>query len=413
MRVKFLRKICSIALCLLLCVVVGAGAADAKSKRRVKKNKYSALVIEAKSGRILFSRYGNERRYPASLTKMMTLYLTFQALESGRLRLDSKLRISRKAARQPPSKLGLKVNETIRVYDAVMALVTQSANDAAVVLAEALGGSTKNFARLMTKQARALGMKRTVFKNPSGLPDRKQYSTASDMAKLGYAMIYHYPGFYPYFSRSSFSYKGRTYRNHNNLMKRYKGMDGIKTGYINASGFNLVASVERNGKRLIGVVFGGRKSKTRDKHMEKILNASFRKVSRRSPRGALKLRMPKKVAAVFKPRRIKEKKEPVMRHAKLKLAPVSSSFKKKSAGGWGIQVGAYSEVKAAQDTLTYVSKALSSQLDQTEQSLEKITLRDGNALYRARFAGLEQNTARHVCSYLVQRGHGCLVVTGP
>lgn len=394
-------------------MVVGVGSVDAKSKRRAVKNKYSALVIDAKTGRILFSRYGNDRRYPASLTKMMTLYLTFQALESGRLRLDSKLRISRNAVRQPPSKLGLKTKDTIRVYDAVMALVTQSANDAAVVLAEALGGSTKNFGRLMTKQARALGMKRTVFRNPSGLPDRRQYSTASDMAKLGYAMIYHYPGFYPYFSRSSFRYKGRTYRNHNNLMKRYKGMDGIKTGYINASGFNLVASVERKGKRLIGVVFGGRKSKTRDKHMEKILNASFRKASRRTPRGALKLRMPKKIAAVFKPRRIIEKTKATSRHTKLKLAAISPRYGKKTAGGWGIQVGAYSEVKAAQDTLAFVSKSMSSQLDNSEQSLEKITLRDGNAVYRARFAGLEQNTARHVCSYLVQRGHGCLVVTGP
>lgn len=409
----FWRKGFTLVICALVCLMCVSSVVDAKSKRRSTRNKYSALVIEAKTGRVLFERYGHSRRYPASLTKMMTLYLTFQALESGRIRLDTPLRVSRKAARQPASKLGLKAGSTIRVYDAVMALVTRSANDVAVVLAEAMGGTTKNFAHLMTKQARVLGMKRTVFKNPHGLPNKNQYSTAHDMAKLGYALIYHYPGFYPYFSRTSFRYKGKTYKNHNNLMKRYRGMDGIKTGYINASGYNLVASVERGNKRLIGVVFGGRKSKTRDKHMEKILNAAFRKSARTKRRALRRVSMPTKVAAVFKPRRIVQKARVSSRHAKLKLAPISKGTTRANIGGWGIQVGAYSEVKSAQETLVYVSSALSSELGKAEQSLQKITLRDGSSVYRARFTGLEQNTARHMCSYLVQRGHGCLVVTGP
>lgn len=411
---RFLKKSSTLIICALICILCVGSVADAKSRKRVKRNKYAALVVEAKTGKIIFERYGQSRRYPASLTKMMTLYLTFQALESGRIRLDTPLRVSKKAARQQPSKLGVKAGKTIRVYDAIMSLVTQSANDIAVVLAENLAGSTHNFGRLMTKQARALGMKRTVFKNPSGLPDKNQFSTAHDMAKLGYALIYHYPGFYPYFSRTSFNYKGKTYRNHNHLMKRFRGMDGIKTGYINAAGFNLVASAERGGKRLIGVVFGGRKTKTRDKHMEKILNAGFKKVlSKKKLRTKRRVKMPAKVIAVFKPRRVVKKKRASRKHDRLMLAPVRSKNSLGKIGGWGIQVGAYSEVKAAQDTLVYVSSALSSELGNAEQSLQKVTMRDGSSVYRARFTGLEQKAARNMCSYLIQRGHGCLVVTGP
>ncbi len=405
------RRCLIFCVCAALCLTCVSSSVDARG-RKTKKNKYAALVIEAKTGRILYERYGSSARYPASLTKMMTLYLTFQALESGRLRLDTRIKVSRKAASQPPSKLGLKAGQTLRVYDAIMALVTKSANDAAVVLAESLGGSTKKFGYMMTRQAKALGMKNTVFKNPSGLPNRYQHTTARDMARLGHALIYHYPGYYPYFSRTSFKYNGAVYKNHNNLMRRYRGMDGIKTGYIDASGFNLVASVERGGKRLIGVVFGGRKSKTRDAHMKRILNASFKKVKTKRRRYA-RVNMPSKAVAVFKPLRIVQKVNPSSRKVRLKLASVHGLAKLNEFGGWGVQVGAYSDVKAAQNTLLYVSSALSTQLSNAEQSLQKITLRDGSSVYRARFTGLEQNTARHMCSFLIERGHGCLVVTGP
>ncbi|MBF0161165.1 MAG: D-alanyl-D-alanine carboxypeptidase [Magnetococcales bacterium] len=236
---------------------------------------YADLVMDAKTGRILHATHPDELRHPASLTKMMTLYLAFQALKSGQLRLDQQLPISQNAASQAPSKLGLRAGQQIRVEDALLGLVTKSANDATVVVAEALGGSEEQFARIMTKKARSMGMSRTVFRNPSGLPDPEQVTTARDMAILGYALVYHYPQYYPYFSREGFTYAGVHHNNHNHLMSRYQGMDGIKTGYIRASGFNLVASTVRGSTRLIGVVFGGRSAVARDNKMAALLDQAF------------------------------------------------------------------------------------------------------------------------------------------
>ncbi|MBF0186142.1 MAG: D-alanyl-D-alanine carboxypeptidase [Magnetococcales bacterium] len=239
---------------------------------------YADLVMEARTGRILHATEPDELRHPASLTKMMTLYLAFQALKSGQMHLNQMLPVSQNAASQEPSKLGLRPGQQIRVEDALLGLVTKSANDATVVVAEALGGSEEQFARMMTNKARALGMKSTVFRNPSGLPNSEQVTTARDMAILGYALIYHHPQFYPYFSRVGFTYAGIRHNNHNHLMSRYRGMDGIKTGYIRASGFNLVASTVREQTRLIGVVFGGRSAVSRDNKMAVLLDQAFAKV---------------------------------------------------------------------------------------------------------------------------------------
>ncbi|MEO5349399.1 MAG: D-alanyl-D-alanine carboxypeptidase [Magnetococcus sp. YQC-3] len=236
---------------------------------------YSDLVMDARTGRILHATRPDELRHPASLTKMMTLYLAFEALKSGHLRLDQYLPVSQHAADQEPSKLGLRAGQQIRVEDALLGLVTKSANDATMVVAEALGGSEEQFARMMTNKARALGMKQTVFRNPSGLPNPEQVTTAREMAILGYALVYHHPKFYPYFSRGGFTYAGVRHNNHNHLMSRYRGMDGIKTGYIRASGFNLVASTVRGPTRLIGVVFGGRSAVARDNKMAELLDHSF------------------------------------------------------------------------------------------------------------------------------------------
>jgi D-alanyl-D-alanine carboxypeptidase len=236
---------------------------------------YADIVIDAETGQVLHATNPDSLRHPASLTKMMTLYLTFQALESGRLSLNQTLPISTNASEQSPSKLGLRPGQRIRVEDAILGLVTESANDAAVVLAEALGGSEEGFGAMMTRQAHALGMAHSQFDNPSGLPDPDQVTTAHDMALLGHALIYHYPQFYPYFSHDSFTYAGIYHHNHNHLMDRYDGMDGIKTGYIRASGFNLVASATRNGTRLIGVVFGGKSAVLRDNHMAQLLDDCF------------------------------------------------------------------------------------------------------------------------------------------
>ncbi len=252
-------------------------AAPAQAKGNPK---YASLVIDAETGLVLRDRHPDKILHPASLTKIMTLLMAFEALESRAISKNTRVRISRHAASMVPSKLGLKVGSTIRIEDAIYALVTKSANDIAAALAEHLGGTESKFARLMTVRARSIGMTRTTFKNASGLHHKKQVTTARDMAILARYVLLRYPNYYRYFSTRQFTYKGKTYNNHNRLMRSYAGMDGFKTGYINASGFNLVASAERNGRRLIGVVFGGRTTKSRNDHMAVILNEGFKKVDR-------------------------------------------------------------------------------------------------------------------------------------
>lgn len=237
--------------------------------------KYASIVVDAETGKVLRARYANKKLHPASLTKIMTLYMVFDALSTGQLKLTDRIPISKHANGMEPSKLNLPVGSSIKVEDAVYALVTKSANDVSAAIGEKLAGSEWAFANKMTAKAKALGMKDTVFKNASGLPDSKQITTARDMAILGRALIYNHPQYYHYFSTQNFSYRGNNYRNHNRLMTTYKGMDGIKTGYIHASGFNLVASAVRDNRRLIGVVFGGRTSSTRNAHMAEILDQGF------------------------------------------------------------------------------------------------------------------------------------------
>ncbi len=240
--------------------------------------KYAAFIMDADTGLILHRENANKSLYPASLTKMMTLILTFDALDNGKLRLNSRISISKHAASMIPSKLGLKPGSTIRVKDAIYALSTKSANDIAVALAERLGGSEKSFAIMMTKKARKLGMTRTRFKNASGLHDPRQVTTARDMARLGRVMVTTYKKHYHYFSKKSFTYNGKIYRSHNKLMNTYVGMDGLKTGYIRQSGFNLVASAVRHDRRLVGVVLGGKTGKSRNAQMEKLLDRAFLRI---------------------------------------------------------------------------------------------------------------------------------------
>lgn len=249
------------------------------------EGKYASIVVDAATGKVLEATNAQANRHPASLTKMMTLYLTFKALRQGKLRINQALPVSEFAAAQAPSKLGLTPGSVIRVRDAILGLVTQSANDAAVVLAEALGGSEGAFARKMTEQARALGMKQTVYRNASGLPNDDQITTARDMAILGRALYFNFPDYYRYFGTPSFTYRGRTYKNHNKLMSRYHGMDGIKTGYIRVSGFNLVASAVHGKTRLIAVIFGGESASERDRAMAALLDGTFAKIARNATKG--------------------------------------------------------------------------------------------------------------------------------
>lgn len=237
--------------------------------------RFSSLLIEVDSGRILLSEKPTEKRYPASLTKMMTLYMVFDALEKGELRMDQLLPVSQKAARQPRSRMGLKAGTTISVENVIFAMISKSANDAAVVAAEALGGSEAQFADRMTRVAHELGMKDTRFKNASGLHDKDQITTARDMAILSMALIQHFPEYYRLFSVRGFRYGRRYYGNHNLVARYYKGGDGLKTGYVDASGYHVVGSARRKGRRLIGVILGRNSVRERDRHMFKLLDYGF------------------------------------------------------------------------------------------------------------------------------------------
>jgi len=236
---------------------------------------YSALVVDARTGRALYEENAREFRHPASLTKMMTLYLVFDAFNRGRLNPYQRLWVSDQAAAQPPTKLGLKPGQSITVREAIYGLVTKSANDAAVVIAEALGNTETQFAMMMTSQARLLGMRQTAFYNASGLHDPRQVTTAWDMYQLAIALRRDFPQYYHYFSTPNFYFNNRMHANHNKLLKTYYGVDGIKTGYTRASGFNLVASATRNGQRLIGVVLGGSSASSRDVNMRDMLDQGF------------------------------------------------------------------------------------------------------------------------------------------
>jgi D-alanyl-D-alanine carboxypeptidase len=275
MRHSAIQRICfSIVIVLVTAIIAVPFYAEAASNPR-----YSGLVLDADSGTVLYQDRAGELRYPASLTKIMTAYLTFEALQRGKLSLDQRVYVSAHAASMPSSKLGLKKGERISVRDALLSIIVKSANDSAVVLAEAIGGSEWQFAQMMTEKAHQLGMKNTTFRNASGLHHPAQKTTAYDMARLAVALYNDHRKYYHLFSRTKFSFKGQTVTGHNRLLTSYRGADGLKTGYIRLSGYNLVTSVERNGDRVVGVVFGGRTSRSRDAHMKDILNQGYRKLA--------------------------------------------------------------------------------------------------------------------------------------
>ncbi len=236
---------------------------------------YAAIVVDADSGTVLESVAATARWYPASLTKVMTVYLAFQEIEAGRLKLDEELTVSAHAAAQPATELGLGAGQKITVRDTILAIILQSANDAAVALAEHIGGSEEAFAQRMTAEAKELGMSRTVFRNASGLPDPEQVTTARDMAVLAKALLENYPQYYHFFSTTSFTFGGQTFGTINGILSRYAGADGIKTGFTCGSGYNLVASAKRNGRRLIGVLLGSHTNFERHSEMGRLLDVGF------------------------------------------------------------------------------------------------------------------------------------------
>ena len=256
---------------------------------QIGSDRYSAIVLDARNGNVLIAANADEQRYPASLTKMMTLYMLFEALRDGRVQLNTPIRMSEEAASRPPSKLGLPPGMSLSAEQAILALVTKSANDVAAAVGEHLAGSEERFGQMMTMRARALGMSRTTFRNASGLPDPDNVTTARDMATLGLRLIRDFPDRYRYFSTVHFSWGRQVIRNHNRMLGDYDGADGIKTGFIRDSGFNIVTSALRDGVRLVGVTMGGSSWVERDRHMGALLDQGFAQVgvAARPPSGLM------------------------------------------------------------------------------------------------------------------------------
>ncbi len=400
----------------------------AASASPVLAARYSAMVVDGHTGKILYSKHGDALRFPASLTKIMTLYVLFDQMDEGKLHPHSLLKVSKNASKQAPSKLGLKPGKTIRVSDAIKSLVTKSANDVAVTVAENISGSEAKFAKLMTAKAREIGMRKTVFKNASGLPNKNQVSTARDMITLANRLMFDHPEKYKNFSRKYFKYKGKKYRNHNRLLFDYKGTDGIKTGYTRASGFNLLANVRRGNKHLIAVVFGGRTSGKRNAAMRSILNKAMPKAIARLPRKhrpkpkkkpvrvAASLQFPANAAANALPEPVKQKSEKQREHQDepetVASLPSTSQIKPQTApeGRFHIQVGAYSRQTDAMERLATIQveagdviggyAPLSVPLRETKRNL-----------YRARFAGFSRTSADSTCNQLKRRAITCVVMS--
>ena len=364
---RFMRHAAVVLSVFLVTVMLG----DAANARR-----YASVVIDADTGEVIYARQANAQRIPASLVKMMTLYMTFEALATGKLKLTQRLRVSKTAAGRSPTKLGLKPGNTIKVEDAILGLITKSANDAATVLAEALSGTEPKFARAMTIRGRKLGMKRTIFRNASGLPNRRQRSTAFDLAVLARALIRDFPQHYHYFATQNFRYGRKVYKNHNKLLTSYVGADGIKTGYTRASGFNMAISAKRDNRRLIGVIIGGRTGRSRDQHTAKLLDDAF--------------------ATLTKPVKVSKSTKPNDATATLR-------------GNWAIQVGAFQRIAAARQQIHRAASVVPSLLHGRQVSI--IAVNDaGRDLYRARLTGVTEGVAHEACAVLRERDFDCLPV---
>jgi len=413
----------------------------------VEGRTYAAIVQDFETGKVVHSRKADQQVYPASLTKMMTLYMLFEALDERRLELSSRLPVSARAAGMPASKLGLRRGDSIAVEDAIRALVVKSANDVAVVVAEALGGSESNFAIAMTKRARAIGMTKTTFKNASGLPNRHQQTTARDMAKLATRLIRQFPDRYHYFAIDKFSHNGRTFRSHNNVLRSYPGADGLKTGYIRASGFNLASSAVRNGRRVVAVVFGGKTAKRRDNQMVRLLDMGFERLPALEPAYVLAPPMPmprpphggapvvvaeaaalsdgtdalsndltlpkQRPAAAELPvvRAPQPADPPVASDPPVVLAPQLATGPEKAAvrGHYGVQVGAYHDPERARQHAINVARLMPDILLQGDVNVSGLST-GRRTVYRSRLIGFERAVAERACAVLRRLDQECLVV---
>lgn len=448
---------------LLLAVATGCSTASATKPAIAASDRYAAIVVDANTGKTLFASKADAHRYPASLTKMMTLYMLFEAMQAGRVNKDTRIPVSAYAAARPPTKIGFRPGQSIRAEDAVLAMITKSANDVATAVGEYLGGSETRFAQMMTAKARRLGMRNTTFRNASGLPNMAQRTTARDMAILSIALRQHFPKEFAYFSRRSFVFRGQTINGHNRLLGRIEGVDGIKTGYTNASGYNLASSVSMDGRKLVAVVMGGNTGASRDAHMAQLIRKYLPMATRGrndTPLVAMRNDAPQVVASVDLPK-AKNAPVPVTRQVAavedvinnesgegdsdqpqvLALAapmPRPAALAAQSAihptpkaavpsaqahevdpvttasapatGGWAIQIGSLPSEGQARDMLAKASATAGNTLRAASPYTE--TFSKGSAtFYRARFVGFSSKQAAwDACASLKKKNFGCYAV---
>jgi len=436
-------------LTLLALVLATASTADAARKKKKNRSvprprvvyveKYAAIVVDAVTGRVLHEEMAQEKRYPASLTKMMTLYLLFEQINAGKVSLSTPMTASAYACSQDPTKLGLEPGETLTAEEAIKALIVRSANDVAVVVAEHISGSEYRFAQLMNAKARSLGMTNTNFVNASGLPDENQRSTAFDLMLLSRHLTDDYSEYFPYFRLQSFTWAGRTYEGHNNLLKSFDGADGLKTGYTRMSGFNLASSATRKETRLISVVMGGRTARERDSKTAKLLESEFAKLGLGQPAPVLMAMSPlvldddeAAAAAANEPAsETRPTDTPSTTAAPAPAAPVMAGMLPSTepretgqgdseepvrptppaeAGLWGIQVGAHSTKENAESQLGQVRKQMRDLLGNAREAIVPLSIQ-GNTLYRVRFGAFTPRKAERLCDQMQGRGDSCLVVT--
>lgn len=381
--------------CITVAVVAGILFTATSASAR-----YASIVIDYNNGKVLHAVNPDTRNYPASLTKMMTVYLAFEAVRKGKLRMNQPLPVSAQAEHALPTKIGLKRGTTITLRQAILAVVTKSANDAAVVIGEAVAGKEEKFSRMMTRRARTLGMKRTAFRNASGLPNKRQLSTARDMATLAVRLIRDFPKQYAIFSTALFEFRGKQYYNHNMLLATYPGADGLKTGYTRDSGYNLAVSVKRGGRRIIGIVFGGKTAKARNRHMRRLLDRAFAKLG---PDG--------KAGGQLARNKLTSPKARPIRLASLGL-PLPGKFDSKLPAfskPWGIQVGAFAGKKPAHRAARKAAR----QIKKTNRNVEVVVAparKNGSLIYRARLVGLSQSSANKACKQLRRKKLNCIPV---
>lgn len=372
------------SLLFLLLISISNGRAQVGSTR------YASIVIEASSGTIVSAINADARRYPASLVKVMTIYMAFEALRDRRITLDQPVPISAHAASMSPTKLGLMPGSRLTVEEAILGLITKSANDAAAALAELLGGTEERFAQMMTLRARGMGMTNTRFENASGLPDVYQSTTAYDMAIMARRMIIDFPGQYRYFATQTFHWRGRAIRNHNNLLGSYGGTDGLKTGYTHASGYNLIGSANRGGVRLIAVVMGGASGGERDNHMVALLNAGFAQYN------------------VAPPERKSPTTQLVYRGGIIGTAQATPAEPRPPASQtpfWAVQLGSFATEKPARDLAQSARRATRV----GEPRVERVVV-NSKPIWRARLTGLTASDAQAACQTLIKKGQSCVPV---